>query len=112
MRQKEITLQSIYNVTEMRVKEKIKAMGFTLEQVAQQMPNSKTKSIGISKQSMTLIVNGNPQIDTLRNIASIIGCKVADFFQDETSEGKNTALVCPRCGARLKVKIIPEDYGD
>ena len=86
----------------MNVKDVIKAHGFTLEQVAKKMPNSWTKETGITKQSMSLIVNGNPQVETLRSIANIIGCKVGDFFQDETTNKEGT-LTCPKCGTRLKL---------
>lgn len=87
----------------MNIKDVIKKRGFTLEQVAAQMPNSRTNGTGISKQTMTQVVNGNPQISTLRSIANIIGCSVGEFFIDEIQQQDTASFVCPRCGARLKV---------
>lgn len=88
----------------MNIKDVIKKRGFTLEQVAAQMPNSRTNGTGISKQTMTQVVNGNPQISTLRSIANIIGCSVGEFFIDEIKQQDTASFVCPRCGARLVVK--------
>lgn len=87
----------------MNIKDVIKKRGFTLEQVAAQMPNSRTNGTGISKQTMTQVVNGNPQISTLRNIANIIGCSVGEFFIDEIKQQDTASFVCPRCGAKLVV---------
>ena len=87
----------------MNIKDVIKKRGFTLEQVAAQMPNSRTNGTGISKQTMTQVVNGNPQISTLRSIANIIGCSVGEFFIDEIKQQDTASFVCPRCGARLVV---------
>lgn len=88
----------------MNIKDVIKKRGFTLEQVAAQMPNSRTNGTGISKQTMTQVVNGNPQISTLRSIANIIGCSVGEFFIDEIKQQDTASFVCPRCGARLVVE--------
>lgn len=88
----------------MKIKDVIKKRGFTLEQVAAQMPNSRTNGTGISKQTMTQVVNGNPQISTLRSIANIIGCSVGEFFVDEIEQQDSASFVCPRCGAKLVVK--------
>lgn len=87
----------------MNIKDVIKKRGFTLEQVAAQMPNSRTNGTGISKQTMTQVVNGNPQISTLRSIANIIGCSVGEFFIDEIQQQDTASFVCPRCGAKLVV---------
>lgn len=87
----------------MNIKDVIKKRGFTLEQVAAQMPNSRTNGTGISKQTMTQVVNGNPQISTLRSIANIIGCSVGEFFMDEIEQQDTASFVCPRCGAKLVV---------
>lgn len=69
----------------MNIKGIIKAHGYTLEQVASKMPNSRTGEVGISKQTMTQVVGGNPQVSTLHSIAEIIGCDVMDFFKDEAT---------------------------
>lgn len=86
----------------MDVKQIIKDKGFTLEQVASRMPNSRTGQPGISRQSLYLAITGNPTVNTLKDIAEIIGCKVGDFFQDE---GDGTQLVCPHCGKAISIEV-------
>lgn len=77
------------------LKKAIKERGFTLEQVG--------KAIGKTKSGMSQAVSSpNPQLETLRLIASAIGCKVGDFFKDEVTEELH--LTCPVCGARLKIE--------
>ena len=65
----------------MDVKQIIKDRGFTLEQVAALMPNSRTGQPGISRQSLYLAITGNPTVNTLKDIAEIIGCEVGDFLR-------------------------------
>ena len=86
----------------MDIKQIIKDHGFTLEQVAALMPNSRTGQPGISRQSLYLAITGNPTINTLKDIASIIGCKVGDFFQDEVSA---STVTCPHCGKPITVEL-------
>ena len=84
----------------MDIKGVIKENGFTLVQVAEKM--------GISKGGISQIVNGCPNVKTLRTIADIIGCKVGDFFADEMSESVETsapALRCPHCGNEIHITI-------
>ena len=87
----------------MDVKQIIKEQGFTLEQVAAKMPNSRTGKPGISRQSLYLAITGNPTVNTLKDIAEIIGCKVSDFFKDEGS-GASTFL-CPHCGQPITIEV-------
>ena len=83
----------------MDIKGVIKAHGYTLIDVADKM--------GITKGGISQIVNGSPNVKTLRTIAEIIGCKVGDFFTDEMTEEKVSSPVikCPHCGKELKVTI-------
>ena len=83
----------------MDIKGVIKAHGYTLIDVADKM--------GITKGGISQIVNGSPNVKTLRTIAEIIGCKVGDFFTDEMTEEKESAPVlrCPHCGKKLKIKF-------
>ncbi len=62
----------------MEIKGVVKAHGFTLQKVADEM--------GITKGAISQIVNGAPNIATLRKIAAIVGCQIGDFFKDEMSE--------------------------
>jgi transcriptional regulator with XRE-family HTH domain len=85
----------------MDIKGVIKAHGYTLIDVANKME--------ITKSGISQIVNGSPNVKTLRTIAEIVGCKVGDFFKDEMTEDKDSSLVikCPHCGKELKIKIEP-----
>lgn len=76
----------------------IKAHGFTLVEVADKM--------GITKGGISQIVNGSPNVKTLRNIADIVGCKVGDFFADEMTEVESPSVIrCPHCGKELKINV-------
>ena len=83
----------------MDIKGVIKAHGFTLSEVAERM--------GITKGAISQIVNGSPNVKTLRTIAEIVGCKVGDFFVDEITESKpkEPTFRCPHCGMELKISI-------
>ena len=83
----------------MDIKGVIKEHGFTLVEVANKM--------GITKGGVSQIVNGTPQIGTLRTIAKIIGCNITDFFADEIPESeKNSPVIkCPHCGKEFKIKL-------
>ena len=84
----------------MDIKGVIKEHGFTLVQVAQKME--------ISKGGISQIVNGTPNVKTLRTIAEIVGCKVGDFFADEMSESVEASapvMRCPHCGKEIHVTL-------
>ena len=83
----------------MDIKGVIKAHGYTLIDVADKM--------GITKGGISQIVNGCPNVKTLRTIADIIGCKVGDFFKDEMTEEIESSPVikCPHCGKELHIII-------
>ena len=86
----------------MDIKGVIKAHGFTLMDVADKM--------GITKGGISQIVNGTPNIKTLRSIAQIIGCKVGDFFIDEMTESVESlpTFKCPHCGKEIHLTINSE----
>ena len=76
----------------------IKAHGYTLIDVANKME--------ITKGGISQIVNGSPNVKTLRTIADIVGCKIGDFFTDEMTEVESAPVMrCPHCGKELKRKI-------
>ena len=95
----------------MDVKSIIKRQGFTLEQVAEKM--------GSSKSSVSQIINGNPTVGKLEQIANIIGCHRWEFFLDEMnlppkqkqSQGVEEEKVlrfqydCPHCGEHVRISI-------
>ena len=83
----------------MDIKGVIRPHDYTLIDVADKM--------GITKGGISQIVNGSPNVKTLRTIAELIGCKVGDFFTDEMSEVENASSVikCPHCGKELHIII-------
>ncbi len=60
------------------LKETIKRYGYTQADIAQRM-TGKDGSIGISQASLTGIINGNPTLDKLIEIANAVGCSVSEL---------------------------------
>lgn len=85
----------------MNIKEQIQKRGFTVSQVAALMTNKKGEK-GITQSSLSQIINGNPSLDKLKEIASIIGVTVSDLLRDED----DNTFVCPNCGAKLELKKV------
>lgn len=71
----------------MNIKAKIKERGFTLERVASLMTPPVTKG------TLSQIVNGNPTLNKLREIASIIGISVSELIADETDTSDFIAMI-------------------
>ena len=78
----------------------IEEHGWTLERLGEQMTN-KTGGKGISQSSVSQLINGNPTIDKLKEIAEIIGVSLSELVADEVTENR---ITCPRCGARFKLE--------
>ena len=76
----------------MSIKEFIKSKGFTLSEVASKMKD-KQGNIGVSHASLSKMLDNNPTTNKLREVASIIGCKVGDFLTDEMSGKDFVALI-------------------
>lgn len=83
----------------MNIKEQIQRRGFTISQVAALMIN-KNGEKGITQSSLSQIINGNPSLDKLKEIASIIGISVSELLQDETTH----IIICPHCGKKIKIE--------
>lgn len=88
----------------MNIKKVIKENGWTLERLAAEMKN-KNGEKGVSQASMSQLINGNPTIDKLIEIASIIGIPVSKLVADEEdSQNEGNYIRCPKCGARFELK--------
>lgn len=77
---------------ELKVKELIKAKGLTMQQVADML--------GVTRDTLTRNINGNPTIETLSKIADALGVTVTDLFEKSSDEvvgairiGSNTHVV-------------------
>ena len=79
----------------MDVKSVIKEKGWTIERVAAEM--------GITRVTLSQNLSRNPTVNTLQRIASVIGCKVGEFFRDEV-EVHPSSDVCPHCGKPIIIK--------
>ena len=82
----------------MNLKKVIKDHGWTLQQLAEQMTNKEGKK-GITQASVSQVINGNPTIDKLKEIASIIGISLEELISD----GKYV-MICPHCGKNIVIK--------
>ena len=86
----------------MNIKKVIRERGWTLERLASEMKN-KNGEKGVSQASVSQLINGNPTIDKLQEIAAIIGISVSELVMDD-NELVNNYIVCPRCGAKFEMK--------
>lgn len=89
-----------------RIKELIKEMGYTQQELADKL--------GISRVGLTQLVNGKPSYPTLEKIAEALGVEMWELFKSKseiveeiTEETKNT-IRCPKCGARF---VLDEKEG-
>ncbi len=67
----------------MDIQKIIKQRGFTIKSVAEQMSNTRENKVGISQGSLSTILNGNPSLDRLQEIARIIGVSLSELVKDE-----------------------------
>ena len=81
---------------ELRVKEVIKAKGLTMQQVADEL--------GITRDTLTRNINGNPTIETLEKIAKTLGVSVSDLLNEEKPEEDQNTIPCPNCGKKFKME--------
>lgn len=70
---------------ELRVKEVIKSKGLTMQEFAD--------TLGITRDTLTRNINGNPTIETLEKIAGALDVEVWELFTTSTSKEELTALV-------------------
>ena len=91
---------------ESSIRKVIKEKGFTLEQVAAQMSGKEGK--GISQSALTQMLNGNPSISRVKEIARIIGVSVSELVADDYltySEKETTVITCPHCGKAITLEV-------
>ncbi len=95
----------IYNIYPMNIKKVIKDKGWTLDALAKEMTN-KSGQKGIAQASVSQIINGNPTLDKLQEIASIIGVSVSELVSDNPTDLASN--ICPHCGQPIVVKTTIE----
>ena len=74
-----------------RVKEVCREKGVTMEKIA--------SDLGITPNTLTRNINGNPTIDTLERIAAALNIPVTELFEQPATDIIN----CPYCGNKIKV---------
>ncbi|MBQ7509920.1 MAG: helix-turn-helix transcriptional regulator [Prevotella sp.] len=79
------------------LKRAIKAQGFTLDSVAQEM--------GVTKSAMSQLVNGNPTLSKLQEIAQVLGIPVAELLRFESNGSSHARLTCPHCGREIELEV-------
>lgn len=87
----------------MSIKDVIQKHGWTLDKIGAQMTN-KNGEKGISHSSVSQIINGNPTLSKLQEIADIIGISVSELVAEEYEQDKNI-LTCPNCNVRLNASF-------
>ena len=74
-----------------RVKEICKSKGLLMEELA--------NKLGVTPNTLTRNINGNPTIETLEKIADTLGVPVSELFEQPATDVIN----CPHCGSKIKV---------
>lgn len=79
----------------LNIKNAIKKQGLTSKELAERL--------GVSKVTLSYQINGNPTLETLEKIASALGVDIVELF--DSPENKSTTIVCPQCGANLRINV-------
>ncbi|UVQ23731.1 helix-turn-helix transcriptional regulator [Bacteroides thetaiotaomicron] len=61
-------------------------------------------SLGITRDTLTRNINGNPTIETLEKIAKTLGVSVSDLLNEEKPEEDQNTITCPNCGKKFKME--------
>lgn len=76
----------------MRIKEILKTKGLSVNELAEML--------GVSRVSVSNMINGNPTVETLNRIAGALGVSVSELFA-APAEG---VIICPHCGKPITIK--------
>lgn len=79
----------------MRIKEIIKAKGYTQKEFADKL--------GITLSALNQRLDGNPTVGSLREIANALEVDLLDLFEDERE--RNAFIKCPNCGTDIKIEV-------
>lgn len=77
---------------ELRIKEILKERNMKITELAE--------AVGVSQGAMSLAINGNPTLSTLKKIADALNVQVVDLF-----ENKATTANCPHCGKPISIEL-------
>lgn len=76
----------------MNIKKLINEKGWSISTLAAEMPN-RDGTKGIKQSSMSRIVNGNPTIDTLKDLAKVLGISLSELVADEPNKEDFIAII-------------------
>ena len=79
----------------MRIKEIIKAKGYTQKEFADKL--------GITLSALNQRLDGNPTVGSLREIADALEVDLLDLFEDERE--RNASIKCPNCGMDIIIDV-------
>ncbi|KAF5043354.1 helix-turn-helix protein [anaerobic digester metagenome] len=79
----------------MRIKEIIKAKGYTQKEFADKL--------GITLSALNQRLDGNPTVGSLREIADALEVDLLDLFEDERE--RNASIKCPNCGTDIIIDV-------
>lgn len=84
---------------DLRIKDILHEKGITAKSLAE--------SMGKAPQYLNSIINGGKgaSLNTLQEIAKALGVPMASLFADYKPEVVDNPIVCPKCGAKLIVKV-------
>lgn len=78
------------------IKLKIKEHGFTAQKIAEK---------NVSRQAVSQVINGNPTLSRLNDIAGAIGITVSELVADAPASHIEPQQKCPYCGHDLKIDL-------
>lgn len=87
----------------MRFKETLEKYGITQMELADRL--------GINRVSVSRLLSekNDIRLSTIEKIAKAIGCNISELvFTDserETSSEKETYIICPHCGEKIKISV-------
>lgn len=82
----------------MILKEAIKRKGWTTTRLAEAM--------GISQPSVSQIINGNPTISKVKEVAEAMGCNWLELLSEQAV---TPTITCPHCGKTIQINITTKD---
>ena len=88
---------------ELRVKEITKSKGLTMQQLSEKL--------GVTRDTLTRNVNGNPTIETLSKIATALEVPIWQLLaspEEVQLPSNDHSVKCPHCGSEFPVSVNVE----
>lgn len=85
---------------EYKIIEKIEEKGMTVSEFIEKVGWKQ-------RSSLYNMMSGNPTMQQLEKIASVLGCKVSELLSEgfiPAEEDLSNTIICPKCGAKFELK--------